>query len=91
MGINDKPQGSRNRLIGNILFAIAAAILLFNFIGPRAFGPKIPQVPYSFFIDKVEDGDVSRVQVGQEKILFQVEGEQDENAAPVYSTTPIFD
>ncbi|WP_026101068.1 ATP-dependent zinc metalloprotease FtsH [Synechococcus sp. PCC 7336] len=91
MGINDKPRMSRNRIIGNVLFAIAAAILLFNFIGPLVFGPNIPQVPYSFFIDKVEDGAVSRVQVGQEKILFQVQEQRDGNAASVYSTTPIFD
>ncbi|MGK7906213.1 MAG: ATP-dependent zinc metalloprotease FtsH4 [Synechococcus sp.] len=88
MGINDKPRNSRNRTIGNVLLAIAGSILLLNLIGPLFFGPQTPRVPYSFFIDKVEDGLVERVQVGQEKILFQVnEGEKE----AIYSTTPIFD
>ena len=89
MGINDKPRNSRNRTIGNVLLAIAGSILLLNAVGPLFFGPQNPQVPYSFFIDKVEDGLVERVQVGQEKILFQVnDGDKKET---IYSTTPIFD
>ncbi|MGK7911910.1 MAG: ATP-dependent zinc metalloprotease FtsH4 [Synechococcus sp.] len=89
MGINDKPRNSRNRTIGNILLAIAGSILLLNAVGPLFFGQQTPRVPYSFFIDKVEDGQVERVQVGQEKILFQVsDGDKDE---AIYSTTPIFD
>ena len=89
MGINDKPRNSRNRTIGNILLAIAGSILLLNAVGPLFFGPQTPRVPYSFFIDKVEDGQVERVQVGQEKILFQVSDGDKEEA--IYSTTPIFD
>ena len=90
MGINDKPREPRNRFISNILFAIAGLILLFNVFGPGLFGPKPAQVPYSFFIDKVDDGNVERVQVGQEKILFQVEGTAD-RPGEIYTTTPIFD
>ena len=89
MGINDKPRNSRNRTIGNVLLAIAASILLLNVLGPLFFAPKTPRVPYSFFIDKVEDGLVERVQVGQEKILFQVKDSEKDEA--IYSTTPIFD
>ncbi|MEM8715035.1 MAG: ATP-dependent zinc metalloprotease FtsH4 [Cyanobacteria bacterium P01_G01_bin.4] len=91
MGINDKPRNSRNRTIGNILLAIAGSILLLNAVGPLFFGQQPPRVPYSFFIDKVEDGQVERVQVGQEKILFQVSDADGDKEDAVYSTTPIFD
>ena len=90
MSIKDKPQPSRNRLIANILFLAGLLFLLANLFLPQLFAPRIPQVPYSLFIDQVEDGEVARVFVAQNEIRYQLkpEGEQ---RAQVLSTTPIFD
>jgi cell division protease FtsH len=86
-----RPQPSRNRLIGNILLALGGFFLLANLFLPGLFSPRPSQVPYSLFIDKVEDGDVSRVQVGQNQILFQLKGQEEGQVGPIYATTPIFD
>jgi cell division protease FtsH len=47
-------------------------------------------VPYSLFIHQVEAGEVSRVQVGQSQIRFQLKAEADQ-PEQLFSTTPIFD
>ncbi len=90
MAIKDKPQPPRSRQIGNILLLISGLFLLANLFLPSLFGPQIPKVPYSIFINQVEDGDVARASVGQNEIRYQL---KDENNQPgqVLSTTPIFD
>ncbi len=90
MSIKDKPQPSRNRQIGNILLLISGAFLLFNLVSPFIFGPQIPRVPYSMFINQVQDGEVSRASVGQNEIRYQLKGTENQ-AGAVLSTTPIFD
>lgn len=90
MSIKDNPQPSRNRLIANILFLAGVLFLLTNLFLPQLFAPRIPQVPYSLFIDQVEDGEVARVFVAQNEIRYQLKPEGDQRAQ-VLSTTPIFD
>ena len=90
MSIKDKPQPSRNRQIGNILLLISGAFLLFNLVSPFIFGPQIPRVPYSMFINQVQDGEVSRASVGQNEIRYQLKDTENQPGA-VLSTTPIFD
>ncbi len=90
MSIKNNPQPSRNRLIANIFLWAAGIFFLFNLLSPFFFGPNIAQVPYSLFIDQVEDGKVSRVSVGQNEIRYQLRegyGEMGE----ILRTTPIFD
>ncbi len=89
MGIKDKPP-SRPRQIGNILLVLAGLFFLANLFLPQLFGAPIPQVPYSLFIEQVEDGQVARASVGQNEIRYQL---KDESAQPgqVLRTTPIFD
>ena len=89
MGIKDKPP-SRPRQIGNILLVLAGLFFLANLFLPQLFGPPIPQVPYSLFIEQVEDGQVARASVGQNEIRYQL---KDESPQPsqVLRTTPIFD
>ncbi|NES84567.1 MAG: ATP-dependent zinc metalloprotease FtsH [Moorea sp. SIO2B7] len=89
MSIKDKPP-SRARLIGNILLLVAGAFFLANLFLPQLFGNPIPQVPYSLFIKQVEDGNVTRVSVGQNEIRYQLKGEYDQ-PQQVLRTTPIFD
>jgi cell division protease FtsH len=90
MAIKDKPQPPRNRRIGNIFLLLAGLFFLANLLLPYFLGPRIPQVPYSIFINQVEDSEVARVSVGQNEIRYQL---KDENNQPgqVLSTAPIFD
>jgi cell division protease FtsH len=91
MSIKNKPP-SRSRLIGNILLLVGGLFLLANLFLPQLFGSSVPQVPYSLFIHQIDDGDVSRVYVGQDEIRYQIKSETDPNQlGAVYRTTPIFD
>jgi cell division protease FtsH len=90
MSIKDNPQPPRSRLIGSILLWVSGGFLLLNLFLPQLFAPKLPQVPYSLFINQVNDGEVSRVFLGQDQIRYQLKTEEGE-PLQVLSTTPIFD
>jgi cell division protease FtsH len=90
MAIKDKPQAPRNRRIGNIFLLLAGLFFLANLALPYFLGPRIPRVPYSIFINQVEDSEVARVSVGQNEIRYQLKGENNQ-PGQVFSTTPIFD
>ncbi len=90
MAIKDKPQPPRSRQIGNILLLLSGLFLLGNLLLPSLLAPQIPRVPYSIFINQVEDGDVVRASVGQNEIRYQLKGENNQQGQ-VLSTTPIFD
>jgi cell division protease FtsH len=90
MSIKDKPQPPRSRQIANILFLVAGLFLVANLILPYFLGPQTPRVPYSIFIDQVQDGKVERAFVGQDQIRYQLKGEND-RPGQILSTTPIFD
>ncbi|BDM81162.1 ATP-dependent zinc metalloprotease FtsH [Acaryochloris marina MBIC10699] len=47
-------------------------------------------MPYSFFLEQVQDGEVARVSVGQDIIRYQLKGTEG-NIGQVQETTPIFD
>ncbi|HEY9610970.1 ATP-dependent zinc metalloprotease FtsH4 [Allocoleopsis sp.] len=90
MSIKDKPQQPRNRQIANILFLVAGLFLVANLVLPYFLGPQTQRVPYSIFIDQVQDGKVARAYVGQDQIRYQLKGEANQQGQ-VLSTTPIFD
>ncbi|NET35965.1 MAG: ATP-dependent zinc metalloprotease FtsH [Cyanothece sp. SIO1E1] len=90
MPIKDKPQPPRPNLISTLLLLLPGLILLGSLLLPILSGPRVPQVPYSFFIEQVRDQDVARVSVGQNQIKYQLKS-QDEQPGQVLSTTPIFD
>jgi cell division protease FtsH len=90
MAIKKQPQPPRSRQIGNILLIVSGILLLVNLVLPSIIGPPIPRVPYSLFIDQVQDGEVAKVSVGQNEIRYQLKDEGEE-AGQVFSTTPIFD
>ncbi len=94
MAIKDQPNPPRFRPFNNIFLILGIGFLAANFILPSILGPQIPGVPYSLFIHQVQEGDVARVQVGQNQIQFQLKPETEtggEDIGQVYSTTPIFD
>ena len=90
MPIKDKPKPPRLNTLVGLLLLLPGLLLLFNLVLPLFFGPQIPRVPYSFFIEQVQDQDVARVSVGQDRIQYQL---KDEASQPgqVLETTPIFD
>lgn len=85
-----KPQPSWTRQLGNILLLLGGLFLLANLFLPQLFGNPLPQVPYSLFIDQIEDGKVERVYVAQNEIRYQLKTEEGK-APQVLQTTPIFD
>ncbi|MBG1269385.1 ATP-dependent zinc metalloprotease FtsH4 [Nostoc sp. WHI] len=90
MAIKEQPKQPRFRIIANILLAVSGLFLLLNLFLPGLFASGPAGVPYSLFIHQVQEGEVSRVSVGQNQILYQI---KTENAEPgqVFTTTPIFD
>ena len=90
MGIKDKPQVPRSRLIANIVLFVSGAFLLINVFFSQFLAPAPTQVPYSLFIDQVSDGLVARASVGQNEIRYQLKGD-DIVPGQLLSTTPIFD
>ncbi|MDY6786412.1 MAG: ATP-dependent zinc metalloprotease FtsH, partial [Cyanobacteriota bacterium] len=96
MSIKDKPKIPLSRQIGNILLVLGTLFLLANLFLPQLFGPSIQRVPYSLFIDQVEDGKVAEVVVGDKEIRYSLKGEAGEvgeadKPSQILSTTPIFD
>jgi cell division protease FtsH len=90
MTIKDKPKFSRSRLIGNILLGVSGLFLLVNLFLPGLVGPRPVGAPYSLFIHQVQAGEVRQVSVGQNRILYQLKGEEGK-PGQVLETTPIFD
>ena len=101
MPIKDDPRKPRRFTIGNLFLPIAGLFFAANIFLPSLLGPQIQRVPYSLFIDQVNDGEVARASVGQNEIRYQLRGEASEatlnddmgaeNPGQVLSTTPIFD
>ncbi len=90
MSINNKPKQPRFSLLARILLFLPTVLILGNLVLMFTSGPQLSRVPYSFFIEQVQDGDVSRVSVGQDLIRYQLK-EGTEQAEQAFATTPIFD
>ncbi len=86
----DPSKPPRSVVIGNALLLISGLFLFINVLSPLLFGPPIQRVPYSLFIEQVNDGEVAKVSIGEQEIRYQLEAsvaQQDQ----VLVTTPIFD
>ncbi len=90
MAIRDNTKGPPRFRLSNIFLLLASLFFIGNLLLPLILGPQIPQVPYSLFIDQVNDGKVERVFVAQNQIRYQLKSEGDK-PGQVLSTTPIFD
>jgi cell division protease FtsH len=90
MAIKEQPKPPRGRIIANILLAVSGIFLLINLFLPNLFASGPAGVPYSLFIHQVQEGEVTRVSVGQNQILYQLKNENGEPGS-VFATTPIFD
>ncbi len=75
--------------IGKILLIISGLLFAAYLLLPRQ--QRLPRVPYSIFIQQLENGQVAGVQVGENEIRYRLRGENSEELGPLLSTTPIFD
>ena len=85
----DDNQPNKRFGIINIVLIGVGALLLFSSLFPNQ-NMQIPRVPYSLFIDQVNDGEVKRAYITQEQIRYELNGAE-EGAPSVLATTPIFD
>ncbi|MEA5498849.1 ATP-dependent zinc metalloprotease FtsH [Limnoraphis robusta] len=75
--------------IGKILLIISGLLFAAYLILPRQ--QRVPRVPYSIFIQQLENKQVAGVQVGDNEIRYRLKGEKQDELGPLLSTTPIFD
>ena len=85
----DDNQPNRRFGIINIILIGFGALLLFSSFLPNQ-NMQVPRVPYSLFINQVNDGDVKRAYITQDQIRYELSSPE-EGAPSVLATTPIFD
>ena len=81
-----------NRRFGiiNLVLIGFGVLLLFSSFVPNNGMQQVPKVPYSLFLDQVNDGAVKRAYITQDQIRYEL-SDPEEGAPPVLATTPIFD
>ncbi len=84
---NNEPR--RNfRVINLILIGVGLLLLVSSFLPRPAM--QVPRVPYSLFIDQVNDERVARAFITQDQIRYELKQPAD-GEPPLLATTPIFD
>ena len=86
---DDNQPNRRFGLINLVLIGFGVLLLVSSFI-PNNGMQQVPRVPYSLFIDQVNDGAVKRAFITQDQIRYELSAPE-ESAPPVLATTPIFD
>ena len=86
---DDNRPNRRFGIINLVLIGFGVLLLLSSFI-PSQGMQQVPRVPYSLFIDQVNDGAVKRAFITQDQIRYEL-SEVEEGAPSVLATTPIFD
>tara|TARA_Y100001968_G_scaffold197754_1_gene181336 strand:- start:21 stop:1895 length:1875 start_codon:yes stop_codon:yes gene_type:complete len=85
----DENQPNRRFGIINLVLIGFGALLLFSSFFPSQ-NSQVPRVPYSLFINQVDDGEVKRAYITQDQIRYEL-STVEEGAPSVLATTPIFD
>tara|TARA_Y100001968_G_scaffold333884_1_gene400579 strand:- start:7846 stop:9708 length:1863 start_codon:yes stop_codon:yes gene_type:complete len=85
---DDNQPNRRFGIINFLLIGFGALLLISSFFPNQ--GMQVPRVPYSLFIDQVNDGSVKRAYITQEQIRYELTAPE-EGAPSVLATTPIFD
>ena len=85
----DENQPNRRFGIINLVLIGFGALLLFSSFFPSQ-NMQVPRVPYSLFINQVNDGEVKRAYITQDQIRYELSATE-EGAPSVLATTPIFD
>ena len=86
----DDNQPNRRFGIINLVLIGFGVLLLFSSFLPTNGMQQVPRVPYSLFIDQVNDGAVKRAYITQDQIRYEL-SDPEEGTPPVLATTPIFD
>ncbi|WP_392347009.1 ATP-dependent zinc metalloprotease FtsH [Parasynechococcus sp.] len=86
----DDNQPNRRFGIINLVLIGFGVLLLFSSFFPSNGMQQVPRVPYSLFIDQVNDGAVKRAFITQDQIRYELSNPE-EGTPPVLATTPIFD
>ena len=86
---DDNRPNRRFGIINLVLIGFGVLLLLSSFI-PNQGMQQVPRVPYSLFINQVNDGAVKRAFITQDQIRYEL-SEVEEGAPSVLATTPIFD
>ncbi len=85
---DDNRPNKRFGTINLVLIGFGVLLLLSSLL-PNP-GLQVPRVPYSLFINQVNDGDVKRAYITQDQIRYEL-AKPEEGAPSVLATTPIFD
>jgi len=85
----DENQPNRRFGVINLILIGFGALLLFSSFFPSQ-NTQVPRVPYSLFINQVDDGEVKRAYITQDQIRYEL-STVEEGAPSVLATTPIFD
>ena len=85
----DENQPNKRFGIINLVLIGFGALLLFSSFFPSQ-NTQVPRVPYSLFINQVDDGEVKRAYITQDQIRYEL-STAEEGAPSVLATTPIFD
>jgi len=72
-----------------VLIGVGVLFLLSSFL-PSPQLQQVPRVPYSLFINQVDEGAVKRAYITQEQIRYELKDPGEDQPA-VLATTPIFD
>ena len=86
---DDNRPNRRFGVINLVLIGFGVLLLFSSFI-PSNGMQQVPRVPYSLFIDQVNDGAVKRAFITQDQIRYELSNPED-GSPPVLATTPIFD
>ncbi|QNI94095.1 cell division protein FtsH [Synechococcus sp. A15-127] len=86
---DDNRPNRRFGIINLVLIGFGILLLFSSFIPSNGI-QQVPRVPYSLFIDQVNDGAVKRAYITQDQIRYEL-SDPEEGAPPVLATTPIFD
>ncbi len=85
---DDNRPNRRFGIVNLVLIGFGVLLLVGSFLpNPTT---QVPRVPYSLFIDQVDDGAVKRAFITQEQIRYEL-ANPEEGAPSVLATTPIFD
>ena len=85
----DENQPNKRFGIINLVLIGFGALLLFSSFFPSQ-NTQVPRVPYSLFINQVDDGEVKRAYITQDQIRYEL-STVEEGDPSVLATTPIFD
>ena len=86
---DDNQPNRRFGIINLVLIGFGVLLLAGSFL-PSNGMQQVPRVPYSLFIDQVNDGAVKRAFITQDQIRYEL-SDPEEGTPPVLATTPIFD